>query len=166
MKIKAALLVILTTFLVLILGLIWQINDIQRGRADENQLGKEQTIQPSFVDNDSVFLSLIDEVDKVKIGETINYTISYQAKKDLQKVRIVGSLGETNQNIYPSFSWNIDDLKAGTVGSFTVPVTLKAGNSNLAVSRITLSTIQKSSFLQREKRDIIGTCDDINQIAE
>jgi hypothetical protein len=167
MRLKAAGLIVLTVFLVLILGFFWQIKETQRTSADLLQLGGEETVQPSFIETEAVIFSLTETpsgLTEVSPGQTINYTISCHAKRDLKKARIVGALGETKKKIYPVFSWDLGDLKKGTSASFTVPVTISAGETNLAVSRVTISEMEKSTWWGKEKRKTLATIDDINQI--
>jgi len=164
MRLKSALLIIITAFLVLAMDLVWQIKDIQRGRADEVQLSKEAVIQPNVVDNDDVALFLIDEKETARVGEVITYTISYQAKKDFQNVRLVGSLGVVDQQIKPDFVWNLGNLPAGTAGSVSVPILIKKGKSDLVISRVVLSSEEQPSVLRQKQRKVLATCDDINQL--
>ena len=164
-RIKTALLIVFATVLFFGMGFLWQINEIQRGKADETQLGKETTIQPATTENGSVSLSVSDTATQVKVGDAINYVVSYTAKKDLKNARIVGALGETGEKVSPQFVWNLGDLKSGTSGSFTVPIVVKKGGS-VAASRITISETRKFSFWTQEKREILATADDINQIVE
>jgi len=165
MRFKTAGIIVITTACVMLFAFVWQIQDIQRSSADVNQLGEDQEIQPGFSENQDVSLFLSSDAEKVSIGQNVNYTISYLAKKDLKNVRIVGALGDTNKKIYPAFTWNFGEIKAGTSGNISVPVKIEAGDNNMVVSRITLSVIQKG-FMSREKREILATCDNINEISQ
>ena len=164
MRFKTAGLIILTVFLVLILGFFWQINETQRVSADLLQLGEEKTVQPSTVDKPEALLSLTDNLQEVKVGQKITYTISYTAKKDLKQARIVGALGETKKRIYPVFSWDLGDLKEGASGSFIIPVTISSGETDLAVSRVTISEMEKPTWWGKERREILVTVDDIDKL--
>ena len=163
MRFKAAGLVILTVILVLILGFFWQIEETQRTSADLIQLGEKQTVQPFSVENDEVLLTLTDDLGQANVGQKVTYTIFYLAKKDLKNTRIVASLGETKKNISPTHTWDLGDLKEGLSGSFSVPVTISSGE-NLAISRVTFSQMQKPTWWGKERRKILATVDDIDQV--
>lgn len=164
MRFKTAGLIILVTFLILVLGFSWQFREIQRTSADLVQLGGTKTVQPNSTETDDVVLSLTDNLDGVNVSQKVTYTISYSAKKDLKQARIVATLGDTNKKIYPTFSWDLGNVKTGASGSFNIPVEIKKGETDLAISRVTISRMSKSNWWSKEKREILATVDDINQV--
>jgi hypothetical protein len=164
MRFKAAGFIFLVTVLVLILGFIWQIEEINRVSADVIQFGKQNTIQPNSVQTESLSLFLTDNQEQLKLNQEAIYTISYTAKKNIKNVRIVGVLGETKKNVSPTFSWNLGDIKAGSSATFNVPVKIESNESGLAVSRVTVSEIIKPRWWAKERREVLATVDDIDQI--
>ena len=161
---KVAGFLILTTILVLGVVAAGEVGEIKRVSADLLQLGNTQTIQQNSIDTDKVFLKVDDNQDEAKIGEVATYTISYKAKQDIKQVRIVAAFGETKTKIYPVYFWDLHDLKAGASGSFSLPIEIKTGESNFAISRATISEMQKTTFFFKEQRKILATVDDVDKI--
>jgi len=164
MRFKAAGFVFLVTILVLILGFIWQIGEINRLSADVIQFREKNTVQPNFIETESLSLLLTDNKEQIGVNQETVYTISYTAKKDIKKARIVGVLGETKKTVSPTFSWDLGDLKAGASGAFNVPVKIESNESGLAVSRIVVSEMGKPRWWTKEKREVLAVVDDIDQI--
>lgn len=164
-RFKTALLILLTTFLVFVLGYLWEFQEISRTKADVIQLMKTETVSPSVVENDSLVLSLSDFKDTVKPKEKVTYTISYQVKKDLKNVRLVGILGKPENDVTPNFSLNLGDLKKDSEGMFNLPFQIES-SQGLIISRVTLSQIKKEAWWKKEKREVLATVDDIDQITQ
>ena len=164
MRFKAAIFIVLSVFLFLVLGFFWQIRETQRTSADLIQLGKEEKIQSGSIETEDAILTVTNNIDQVSIGQQVEYIISYQVKNDLKQVRLVGSVGNTNKKVFPTFAYDLGNLKKGDSGSFTIPKTIQSGETDLAVSRITLSEMQKTNWWGKENRQILVTVDDIDKI--
>ena len=164
MRFKTAGLVIIIVLAVLVLGIAWQINETQRISADITQFGAQKTIQASSVENENIMLSVQDNTDQVNVGDKITYSVFYMAKKDLNNVRIVGSLGNTDAKVAPTLEWNLGNIKAGTSASFNVPITIQKGATNQVISRVTISKIGQPTWWGKEKREVLATVDDVTQV--
>jgi len=164
MRLRAAGLIFLVTVLGLILGFIWQIEEINRISADVIQFGKQNTVQPNFLETEALSIFLTDNTEQLGVGQETFYTISCAAKKDIKQAKIVGVLGETKKTVSPTFSWNLGEIKAGTSATFTMPIKIAGNESGFAVSRVTVSEMAKPRWWSKEKREVLATVDDINQI--
>lgn len=162
LRVKTAGLIILTIFLVAAVISIGQVYEIQRISADLLQLAQTKEIQPNFLNTDEITLFINDNVEKARPTQRVIYTFGYKAKKEIKNARLVAALGNTTGSVYPEYSWELGDLKPGTSGQFSIPVTIKIGESPYIVSRVTLSKMAKLKWWEKEKRIIIGTVDDID----
>ncbi|MCX6806976.1 MAG: hypothetical protein NT135_02555 [Candidatus Berkelbacteria bacterium] len=161
MRFKTTGLIILITFLFLVLGLLWQFGELQRTSADTLQISEESKVQPNSVENDSVTFTINSDSESAAVGQIVTYTISYSLKRDMEKSRIVGVLGDTSREISPSTLINLGDLKAGTNGSITIPVEIKKGDKNLIIARVAISEVERPTWWGKEKRKTLATADKI-----
>lgn len=164
MRFKTVAIIILTTFLALGLGLLWQTEERARVSADIIQFGKSKTIQPNSVDTEEVTFSLTDEKEQVRSGEEVVYKIYFLAKENLKGVRIVGTVGESQQRVSPTFSWDLGNMQAGQNFLFKIPVTIQNKGSNLVISRVTVSAMEQPRWWSKERREVLAIIDDVDQL--